>query len=89
MQCNAYKSVSKVVQDFQIVYSESDFIVEQPVQVNDYFRSELELVMQEGAVDTSEYAVCEKYIYPILKEVWKAYREHFSRNRLRPMFYLI
>lgn len=76
MPFTAYKSVSKVVQDFQIVYSESDFIVEQPVQVNDYFRSELELVMQEGAVDTSEYAVCEKYIYPILKEVWKAYRAH-------------
>lgn len=43
--------------------------------MDDYFRAELSLVLQEGAVDTSDYAVCEKFIYPVLKEVWKSYRE--------------
>jgi hypothetical protein len=75
MPFNAYKSVSKVVQEFQVVYSEADFIAERPVEISDYFRAELELVIQDGAVDTSEYAVCEKFIYPILKEVWKSYRD--------------
>ena len=71
-----YKSVSQVVQEFQIVYTEADFVVESPIQVSESFRSELSLVLQEGAIDTSEYAICEKFIYPILKEVWKTYREH-------------
>jgi hypothetical protein len=76
MPFNAYKSVSKVVQDFNIVYTEANFVVRQAVQISDYFQAELDLVMQEGAVDISEYAICEKYIYPILKEVWKSYREY-------------
>lgn len=75
MSFNSYKRVSQVVSEFRIVYTESDFIVEKPVRVDDYFRAELSLVLQEGAVDTSEYAVCEKFIYPVLKEVWKSYRE--------------
>jgi hypothetical protein len=74
MPFNGYKSISKVVREFQVVYSEANFIVEQPVEISDYFRAELALVIQEGAVDTSEYAICEKFIYPILKEVWKSYR---------------
>ncbi len=76
MPFNTYKSVSQVVQEFQIVYTEADFVVESPVQVSESFRAELALVLQEGAIDTSEYAICEKFIYPILKEVWKTYREH-------------
>lgn len=76
MPLNTYKSVSQVVQEFQIVYTEADFIVEPPTRVSETFRSELSLVLQEGAIDTSEYAICEKFIYPILKEVWKNYREH-------------
>ncbi len=75
MLFNAYKRVSQVISEFQVVYTESDFIVEKPVRVDDYFRAELNLVLQEGAVDTSEYAICEKFIYPVLKEVWKSYRE--------------
>ena len=75
MAFNTYKRVSQVVSEFRIVYTESDFIIEKPVQVDDYFRAELNLILQEGAVDISEYAICEKFIYPVLKEVWKSYRE--------------
>jgi hypothetical protein len=76
MPFNSYKNVSKVVQEFQIVYTEANFILEKPTEVSDYFQSELDLVLQEGAIDTSEYAICEKFIYPVLKEIWKAYRSH-------------
>ena len=34
-------------------------------------------LMEEGVVDCSEYAICENLIYPVLKEVWKAYSEYF------------
>ena len=33
--------------------------------------------MQDGAPDCSEYAICENLIYPVLKEVWKQYRQKF------------
>lgn len=75
MPFNTYKKISQVVSEFSIVYEESNFIVEKTTQVDERFQSELNLVLQEGAVDTSEYAVCEKFIYPVLKEVWKNYRE--------------
>lgn len=76
MPFNAYKTVSSVVQEFQVGYTEAHWVMETPIPVSDYFRNELTLVLTEGAVDNSEYAVCEKFIYPILKEVWKPYRQH-------------
>lgn len=45
MPFNTYKSVSQVVQEFQVVYTEADFIIESPVQVSENFRSELSLVL--------------------------------------------
>lgn len=34
-------------------------------------------MMDEAVVDTSEYAICENLVYPILKKVWKQYRRNF------------
>ena len=76
MPFNTYKKISQVVSEFQIVYEEANFVAEKQTPVDERFQSELNLVLQEGAVDTSEYAACEKFIYPVLKEVWKPYREH-------------
>lgn len=71
------KSLGSVVREFQIVYREADFVVEVPLEVSQHFREDLQLVMQDGVVDNSEFAICENLIYPVLKEVWKNYRHHF------------
>ena len=76
-----------MVSEFRVAYTEADFIVEKPVVVNDYFRTELDLVLKEGAVDTSEYVVCEKFIYLVLKEVWKSSREHLLLWSHPPLSY--
>ncbi|MFM7448768.1 MAG: hypothetical protein ACKO24_09235 [Leptolyngbyaceae cyanobacterium] len=34
--------------------------------------------MREGVVDNSEFAICENFIYPVLKEVWKHYYSKFT-----------
>jgi hypothetical protein len=34
-------------------------------------------MMTDGVVDNSEYAICENLVYPVLKEVWKQYRQYF------------
>ena len=34
--------------------------------------------MREGVVYSSEFAICENIIYPILKQVWKLYNSKFT-----------
>jgi len=77
MPFSAYKTVGSVLKEFQITYTESNFIVETEFHVSDYFREDLEFTMREGVVDNSEFAVCENLIYPLLKEVWKRYYSGF------------
>lgn len=77
MSFSTYKSLSAVVKEFQILYTEADFIVESAYNVNENFRAELELVLRKGIVRNSEAAICENLIYPILKEIWKGYVNEF------------
>ncbi len=77
MAFGTYKTIGAVVKEFQITYTESDFVKPLPFQVSDYFREDLQLMMREGVVDNSEFAICENLIYPLLKEVWKHYRSKF------------
>ena len=39
--------------------------------------SELDFSLKEVVIENSEYAACETFIYPILREVWKTYKEYF------------
>ena len=77
MPFSAYKTIEAVVKEFQITYTQSNFIIETEFPIPDCFREDLEIVMQDGASDCSEYAICENLIYPVLKEVWKQYRQKF------------
>jgi len=77
MPFSAYKTIDTVVKEFQITYTQSNFIIETEFSITDYFREDLEIVMQDGAADCSEFAICENLIYPVLKEVWKQYRQKF------------
>ncbi|MEG4347682.1 hypothetical protein QUB70_31040 [Microcoleus sp. A003_D6] len=77
MPFSAYKTIDTVVKEFQITYTQSNFIIETEFNIPNYFREDLEIVMQDGAADCSEFAICENLIYPVLKEVWKQYRRKF------------
>jgi len=77
MSFSNYKSIGVVAKTFQIKYVRDNFIAELEFDVSDSFRNELELILNEGVFDNSEIAICETIIYPILKEVWKAYRRNF------------
>jgi hypothetical protein len=76
MSFSSYKSIGVVAKAFQIKYIRDNFITEIEFDVSDSFRNELELILNEGVFDNSEMAICETIIYPILKEVWKAYRRN-------------
>jgi hypothetical protein len=40
-------------------------------------RAELQFNLTELVVDSSEYALGENLIYPILREIWKVYKTDF------------
>lgn len=71
------KSIGSVVQEFQIPYTEANFMVEVEFNIPQYFREDLEFMMREGIVNNSEFAICENLIYPVLKQVWKSYYQNF------------
>ncbi len=80
MPFSTYKTISAVLKEFQVTYIEANLIIEAEFNISDYFREDLEIVMQDGAVNYSEFAICENLIYPVLKEVWKQYRHNFSKR---------
>ena len=77
MSFSAYKSLAETLKEFQVTYTEASFITEVEFSISDYFRQDLQIVMEEAVVDNSEFAICENLIYPVLKEVWKQYRSNF------------
>lgn len=77
MPFSNYKSISAVAKEFQIKYVRDNFIIEMEFAISETFRQELDLIFNEGVFDNSEIAICENIIYPVLKEVWKAYRSKF------------
>ena len=77
MAFSNYKDIGQVLQEFEVTYTQANFVVELPFNIPDYFREDLETIMEDGVPDNSEFSICENFVYPVLKEVWKQYRNKF------------
>ena len=77
MSFSGFKSLSETLKTFEVVYTEANFIEGVTFAISDYFREDLQLMLDDAVVDNSEYAICENLVYPLLKEVWKPYRRNF------------
>lgn len=77
MAFSSFKTIEEVLKEFQVTYSEANFVSEVQFNIPDYFREDLEFTMREGAVNCSEFAICENLISPVLKQVWKLYSSKF------------
>jgi len=77
MAFSNYKDIGEVLQEFQVTYTQANFIIELEFNIPDYFREDLETIMEDGVPDNSEFSICENLIYPVIKEVWKHYRSKF------------
>ncbi|NEQ95967.1 MAG: hypothetical protein F6K30_04460 [Cyanothece sp. SIO2G6] len=77
MAFSGFKSLSETLKEFSVIYTEANFVEGVLFAVSDYFRHDLQLMLDDAVVDNSEYAICENLIYPVLKEVWKQYRQPF------------
>lgn len=78
MSFSSYQKLGETLKEFQVTYTKANFITEVEFHVPDYFRQDLQLMLEDGAIDASEFAICENIVYPVLKEVWKLYRKKFT-----------
>jgi hypothetical protein len=74
MAFSNFKIIGEVLKEYQVTYTKANFVEETVFNVPDYFREDLNEVMQDGVFSNSEFAICENLIYPVLKEVWKKYK---------------
>lgn len=77
MTFSSYKSLGETLKEFQVTFTEENFIEEANFSISKYFREDLEFTLAAGVADSTEFAICENIIYPILKEVWKTYASKF------------
>ncbi|MBD2139681.1 hypothetical protein H6F32_19460 [Anabaena sp. FACHB-1237] len=75
MSFNNYKSIADVLNEFPLIYQEENFIKENFSEISPYFIDRLELILKDGVVFNSEYAICENIISPILVEIWLKYKD--------------
>jgi hypothetical protein len=77
MTFSNYKSLGETLKEFQITYTEENFIGEVAFSISEYFREDLKFTLEAGVANSTEFAICENIVYPILKEVWKTYASKF------------
>lgn len=77
MTFSSYKTIGDVVKKFQINYLEEEFVSKLVFPISDYFCKDIAWVLKEGVFEDSEAAICEGLIYPVLKEICKAYSKDF------------
>jgi hypothetical protein len=82
-----YKSIADVLKSFSLNYQERDFVENVKFECDEYFVSRLNVVIQEGIVFNSEYAICENIISPILTEIWRGYIQNFLIWSHQPLNY--
>ena len=79
MAFSDFKTIPEVQEKFGIRYSENDFFcVEDPLSPSEQFLQEFEFTRQHINIFGSEAARCEAVIFPVLREVYKGYAEHYA-----------
>jgi len=79
MPFSDFKTIPDVQEKFMIRHVEDDFIApENTVEPSEQFLQELEFSRQYIDVFASEGARCEAVIFPVLREVYKGYAEHYA-----------
>ncbi len=88
MAFSDFKAIPDVQEGFGIRHIENDFIeTAHTVEPSEQFLQELEFTLQYIDVLTSEGARCEAVIFPILREVYKGYADHYALWIKKPIAY--
>lgn len=88
MAFSDFKTIPDVQEKFGIRHVENDFIETQhTADPSEQFLQELEFSRQYIDVFASEAARCEAVIFPVLREVYKGYAEHYALWIKKPIAY--
>jgi hypothetical protein len=74
MPFSSYASPEDVARTYSITLLEQNFLDPLPCPVPRGLRHALAYTRKHLSYDQSAYALCEGYIYPVLKEVWRSYQ---------------
>jgi hypothetical protein len=73
-----FKSIQQVQQNFNIKYTEENYIEYDELEPSNTFLEEFTFSRQNIDIFSSEAARCENVIYPVIREVYKKYVAQFS-----------
>jgi hypothetical protein len=74
-----HKQLGDVLSEKDISHIRGEsFQVIESLTASDYFNAELKLTLEEVPYNVSEFAICETLVYPVLREVWKGYKQYFN-----------
>lgn len=83
----SYAAIGDVIKAHHVVYREVDFVEPLALTPSESLRTELAFAHAHVSLDSSEFAVCENLIYPILREVWKYYTDDLALWSHMPVYY--
>ncbi len=78
MAFSDFKTLAQVQEEYNIKYSEEDFIEYDDLKPSDSFIEELEFSEKNMDIFASESSRCENVIYPVLKEVYKTFVDKYA-----------
>ena len=89
MAFSDFKAIPEVQERFRIKHTDTDFITvsETEISPSEQFLQELAFSRQYIDVFASESARCEAVIFPVLREVYKAYAEDYALWIKKPITY--
>ncbi len=80
-----FKELEDVLTKYEIPYSEEKFSVSEKLTPSNYFKEELNYTLDKIPYRSSEAAICENIIYPVLREALKKYDNDLSIWVRRPI----
>ena len=87
MAFSDFKKISEVQERFKIKYMTRDLFQIEAANPPDQFLQEFRFTMQNINVFSSEASRCEAIIFPVLREVYKAYADNYALWIREPIIY--
>ncbi len=78
MAFSDFKTIAQVQEEYQIKYSEEDFIEYLDLKPSDIFIKEFDFSDKNMDIFTSEASRCENVIYPLCREVYKTFVDKYT-----------
>ena len=87
MAFSDFKKISEVQEQFRIKYLTSDLFQIEAANPSEQFLQEFQFTIQNINVFSSEASRCEAIMFPVLREVYKAYADNYALWIREPIIY--